>query len=182
MSSLQWILVGLSVPVIVVVLLCLAAWFVGRRLDADHVSQGVLRLRRRPEEVFALIADVRSYPSWNRMTGVERLPDDAGREVWRQRFGRNSVVTVTTVNDPPRRFQQTIADDHKFFSGTWTYEIAPTAEGCTVTLTEHGTVHHAIPRFMMKFVVDPALYLKGQLRAMATKFGEEPRVEARRLR
>lgn len=173
----EWWLWVLVAGVGGLVLLGLIAWAIGRSLSPDHVTEASVALKQKPETVYALIADVGGYPKWSKIEKVTRLDDQPGMERWRQHFGRNSVVTTTTMNQPPKVYQQTIADDAKFFSGTWTYSIAPTAQGCRVTLTEHGKVHHAIPRFMMRFLVDPAMYLKGQLRAMAKHFGEQADIE-----
>jgi hypothetical protein len=111
---------------------------------------------------------------------VERLPDHDGHEAWRWTMGRNKMVLVTTRNEPPRTLVRTIADEAKFFSGDWTYEVAPDGQGTAVTLTENGRVHVAIPRAMMRylpFVADPSMYLRRHLTRLAERFGEAPRIE-----
>lgn len=170
-----WVIVGVAGAI---VLFFVLAWVVGRGLPKGHVTRASMRVRQRPEAVFDLIADVGAYPAWSKINKVVRLADSSGRPVWRQHFGRNSVVTVVSRSERPRVYEQTIEDDAKFFSGRWEYEIAAEGEGCRITLTEHGEVHHAIPRFMMRYMVDPAMYLKGQLKAVAKKFGEEAKIEA----
>ena len=45
-----------------------------------------------------------------------------------------------------------IADPKLPFGGTWTYEIAPTAGGSTLTITENGEVYNPIFSFMARFV------------------------------
>jgi hypothetical protein len=69
-----------------------------------------------------------------------------------------------------------IADDKLPFGGTWTYEIAPTAEGSTLRITENGFVGNPIFRFMSKFVMGQASTMETYLRSLAKKFGEEPRI------
>jgi Polyketide cyclase / dehydrase and lipid transport len=171
-----WILWTLLSLVVILVLAFVAMWRVGRRLPIDHVCSAEVDIDQPIEAVWDVIANVAEYPAWSRISRVERLKEQDGPEVWRQHFGRNSVVTRTTVSTRPTAYQQTIDDDHKYFSGTWSYELrerpsAGGAGGCIVRLTEHGRIHPAIPRFFMHYLVDPAMYLKGQLRSLGGKFG-----------
>ncbi len=173
-----WILVTLLALLGLIVLAFLAMWVIGRRLPLNHVTAAEVDIDQAVDAVWDTIADVAAYPSWSRIDKVERLPDVDEQDVWRQHFGRNSVVTRTSVRERPGRYQQTIDDDKKFFSGTWTYELRERSAtdgrpACTVRLTEHGRVHPAIPRFFMAYLVDPAMYLKHQLRSLAQKFGGE---------
>ncbi len=177
----DWILGILGGLVGLLLLSGLALWILGRNLPEGHVQPATLRLSRPPAEVFAVIADVAAIPSWDTgVNRVERLPDRDGREAWRWTMGRNAMVLVTTVKEPPRRLVSTIGDEAKFFSGDWTYELAADGGGTLLTLTEHGRVHVAIPRAMMHylpFIADPSLYLRRHLERLARKFGEEPRIE-----
>jgi Polyketide cyclase / dehydrase and lipid transport len=171
-----WILTGLAC---LIALALLAMWLIGRTIPIGHVTAASIDLRQPPEVVWDLLDDVASYPSWSRISKVERLPDQDGHAVWRQHFGRNSVVTHITASRKPAIIEHTIADDAQYFSGLWIYELLPREGGCTLTLTERGEIHVAIPRFMMKHVVDPAQYLRGQLRSIAEKFGETPAIRVK---
>ncbi len=173
-----WIPIGL---VGVLVLLILALWLLGRGIPEGHVLSATLRLGKPAEEVWVALADSAGIPSWDKgVDRVERLPDRGGHETWRWTMGRNAMVLETTRSEPPRLLVRTIADEAKFFSGDWTYEISPEQAGCRVVLTEHGRVHVAIPRALMKHcpaVADPAQYLKRHLERLAGRFGESPRIE-----
>ena len=170
-----WIVLGL---IAVAVLLILIMWAVGRRLPEEHIASSTLRLAKTPPQTaWAVIEDVERYPEWSAVTKVERLPDRDGRVAWRQHMGRNSFVLERTRHDPPRALTLTVVDDAKFFPGRWEYSIAPAGAGSTVTLTEHGRIHHAIPRFMMAYLMDPGMYLKKQLRSLAARLGEEPNLQ-----
>jgi uncharacterized protein YndB with AHSA1/START domain len=158
-----------------VVLAGLVMWAIGRRLPEEHTARVTLRLERAaPEAVFAVITDMAAYPSWSAVNRVDRLPDRDGREAWRQRIGRNSFVLERTRHQPPRLVEYTIADDAKFFSGSWLYEISPGGGegGCEVTITEHGRVHPAIPRFIMHYLVDPSWTARKHLSLLARRLGE----------
>ena len=45
-----------------------------------------------------------------------------------------------------------IADPHLPFGGTWTYEIAPTETGSTLTITEKGEVYNPVFRFVSRYL------------------------------
>lgn len=154
----------------------------GKRLPDGHVITAKMRLEKPVGEVWKAISDTAGIPSWDKgVDRVERLPDRDGHEVWRWHMGRNRMVLEITVSDPEKRLVRNIADEAKFFSGDWTYELAAEGGGCVLNLTEHGRVHVAIPRAMMRylpFIADPSLYLRRHLTRLAEKFGEPPRIEA----
>lgn len=178
-------LIGAGACVAVLVLLVALATVLGRRLPPDHTVQAVLRVGKPMHEVFGLIDNLEAQPTWDKgVTRVETLPQEAGQRRRRMYMGRNVFVLTDTTREPPTRLVRTIADDHKFFGGSWTFDLAPDAPNATkVTLTEHGTISAPIARFMMKHFVDPAMYLRRQLAAMARALGEEPRIsDAKRIR
>jgi uncharacterized protein YndB with AHSA1/START domain len=176
LTTALWTLGGL-VALFVLFLLLMAA--LGARLPVEHVASRSLRLRQPPEAVWALVSDAGSHPAWAAgVARVERLPDRNGHEAWRQHMGRNSFVLETTESDPPRRLVRTIGDDHTMFSGSWTYEIARDADGCTVRLTERGRVSNPMARGMMHYVFGEETYLKKHLASIARKFGEPCRLES----
>lgn len=178
MVWLIWIVVGL---VVLVALVLLVLHLLGRNLPDRHEISAKLRLGKSPKEVWTAIADVAGIPAWDKgVDRVERLEDRNGKEVWRWHMGRNRMVLETSVSEPEKRLVRTIADESKFFSGDWTYELVPDGEGCALSLTEHGRVHIAIPRAMMRYlpaVADPRMYLRRHLVRLAEKFGETPKIE-----
>jgi uncharacterized protein YndB with AHSA1/START domain len=177
-----WIAGAAAGSLIALVLAGLAVLAVlGKRLPEAHEISATLTLARPREQVFAALADTAGIPAWDKgVDRVERLPDRDGHEVWRWHMGRNRMVLEITASEPPSRLVRTIADEAKFFSGDWTYELADDGAGSKVTLTEHGSVHVAIPRAMMHYLpvlADPSMYLKRHLRRLAERFAETPRIE-----
>lgn len=171
---LVWIIGGILGAILVAILL---VYFIGRNLPAEHVVTATLSLRQTPDVAWSLIADIANQPNWDKgVTRVELLPKRDGKECCRMHMGRNAFVLLTIRSEKPRALAREIIDDAKFFGGTWEYDITPTPDGVRIKLTEYGKVFPAIPRFMMKFVVDPAMYLKRHLNAIAAHFGEEPRL------
>lgn len=181
-----WILVGTAGAVALLVLILVVATQLGKRIPPNHTIRATLHVSKPADQVFALVDDLEAQPKWDPgVTRIETLPDDAGKRRRRMFMGRNSFVLTDTTREPPTRLIRTIADDHPFFGGAWSFEFTPDGPDgnhTKVVLTEHGVINAPIPRLMMKHFVDPSMYLKRQLAAMARALGEEPRIsEAKRL-
>ena len=162
-----------------VVLAALVFWVLGKKIPEEHKASVTMTLEKTPEEVFIVIDDVASQPSWDPGTNkVEKLGDKSGREAFRLTCGRNSFVVETTERVVPKRITRTIADDAKFFSGSWAWELTPSADrrSCVVKLTETGRVPHAIPRAMMKHIFGYYQAMEKTMGALAAKFGEQARL------
>ncbi len=94
----------------------------GRRLPAEHTSSGSIELGASQEAVYTLINDIGKFPEWCKdFTKMERLPDENGKETWRQFMGRNSFKSVNETMEPPRRvvhprqkIQRRMHDYHSF--------------------------------------------------------------------
>jgi hypothetical protein len=84
------------------------------------------------------------------------------------------METVEMV--PPQKLVTRIADPKLPFGGTWAFEIAPTAEGATLRITERGYVTNPFFRFMSRFVFGQTSTMESYLRSLAKKFGEEPQI------
>lgn len=165
---LAWLLVSVIAGVLFFTLAGLALYLLGRQLPPTHTASASVELPVSAERAFALIADVDGMKQWpgSGIDAVEPLPPENALPVVRQRMGRNSFVLRTTEYAPPTRLTRTIADDHEFFSGSWTYEIAPTATGSRVTLTETGRVDAALPRAVMRYISGEDTTLKKHLESL----------------
>jgi uncharacterized protein YndB with AHSA1/START domain len=165
-----WVVVGLVGVVILVVV-------IGWLLPREHVVTRVGRYRQRPEAVWEAITNVDAMPSWREgLKSVQKLPDVNGLPAHVEVMGSMTIPMQTMEMVAPKRLVERIADDKLPFGGTWTYEIAPTAEGSTLRITENGFVGNPIFRFMSKFVMGQASTMETYLRSLAKKFGEEPRI------
>ncbi len=186
MGWLVWTGVVLGGLLVLLGLLGLVLWLLGRGLPEGHSIAATLRRGKPVEEVWGALADTAGVPSWDKgVDRVERLPDRDGHEVWRWTMGWNRMVLETTRAEAPRVLVRTIADEAKFFTGDWTYALRAEGTGCAVELTEHGRVHVAIPRALMRYlsaVADPSMYLKRHLGRLAARFGETPRLEVGEFR
>lgn len=168
----MWLGIFIAVVLLLIVGL-IGIYFVGRSLPVEHEATTSITLKQSPEAAWDVLADMPGYTRWSGATSVSQLAsDDPDQPLYRQAIGRNSFVLRRTLAARPTTLRFTIEDDSKFFSGSWTYAIASTAGGCTVTLTENGRVPHAIPRFCMHYLFGTNIYIRKQLAALARHFGE----------
>ena len=62
-----------------------------------------------------------------------------------------------------------IADPHLPFGGTWTYEIAPTATGSSLTITENGEIYNPVFRFIARYIQGYTATIDNYLKALRAK-------------
>src|SRR5258706_7440221 len=145
---------------------------IGSLLPKGHTATQTIRLKQKPEAVWQAISDYGGQASWRTdLKSVERMPDQNGHQVWREKNG-NTTTLETLEETPPGRLVRKIADPSLPFGGTWTYEIAAVDGGCTITITANREVYNIIFRAISK-LMDPSETIKGYLKALAKKFGEE---------
>ena len=151
---------------------------IGLVLPRGHVVARRVRLRQPAGEVWARIRDHAAEPGWrSKLTRVERLPDEHGRERWKEVQGRSAMTFETLEAVPPRRLVRRIADEKLPFGGSWTIEVeGDGAGGCVASVTEHGEVKHPLFRVVSRFVIGHTRTIDSYLRDLAASFeeGAEP--------
>ena len=166
----KWVWRAAVTLVVAVGGIVLVGWF----LPQGHVATRSARLNQSPQTVYAVIADVASYPQWwADVSRVEMLEATNGRTRFRQHTGMDAVIFEVEEDVPPRRFGTRIADPDQPFGGTWTFELTPEGAGTRVTITERGEVFNPIFRFMSRFVFSHTATLDSFLRALGRRLGEE---------
>lgn len=166
-------MVWLIVPLAALAAALLTLIGVGLALPRRHVAARRVRLRRPPEEVWARIRAHAAEPGWrSKLDRVERLPDEGGRERWKEVQGRSALTFETLEADAPRRLVRRIADEKLPFGGSWTIEVAGEEGASLVTVTEHGEVKHPLFRVVSRFVIGHTRTIDGYLRDLAASFGE----------
>ena len=164
----KWILLILGCLAGLVALVAI----IGSLLPKGHTATVSVRLKQKPEAVWNAISDYAGQAAWRTdVKSIERMPDQNGHQVWREKNG-NTIPLETLEETPPRRLVRKIADPSLPFGGTWTYEIAATDGGSTITITENGEVYNVIFRAISK-LTDPSATIRGYLRALGKKFGED---------
>jgi len=153
------------------------AAFIGWLLPRDHVATRIGQYRQKPEVIWEAITNVEAMPSWREgLKSVRKLPDRNGLPAHLEVTTSGTIPMETVEMDPPRRLVGRIAAEKLPFGGTWTFEVAPTAEGSTLRIIERGYVSNPFFRFMSRFVFGQTSSMEAYLRSLAKKFGEPPRI------
>lgn len=143
----KWVLFAVAALALIVAIVAV----VGAMLPRDHVASRTLTVRKPPEAVWALV----SNPAFAKDATGQDLP----------------VETIESV--PPKRLVTRIADPNQPFGGTWTFAIAPTANGSALTITEAGWVSNVIFRFVSRFLMGHHATMDTYLKNVAKRLDEE---------
>ena len=167
----KWVLIGFAVLAAIVAAITIAGLLIPR----EHRATSSVVLRQPPDSVWRVVRDLGGVPSWwPEITQSERLPDQNGRETWRQKMSGFDMPLAVLVSEPPRRLVTEIAaGSEAAFGGTWTYELAPDTAGTRISITEAGWVSNPIFRFMSRVVFGYHATLDGYLKHLGKRFGEE---------
>ncbi len=163
------ILIGIG---IVVVLLAAVLFGGGALVPRQHKASATRTFRAAPEELFRIIVDFASHPSWR--PGVERmevLPPREGRLVVRETSSQSLTLEVVECVEN-RRLVTRIVDEDLPFGGSWTYELAPEGELTRLTITEDGTIDPPPFRLLARFVFGYTKTMEDYLAALAVRVGE----------
>jgi uncharacterized protein YndB with AHSA1/START domain len=164
----RWLLIAGAGLALVVVIILVIGWL----LPVKHTASREATLPAAPEIVWKLITDVDGFPSWRSdVKKVERLPDRNGMPVWVEHGSNGRLTMAMEKSEPPRLLVGRIADPGLPFGGTWTYRIAPTPAGSTLTITEDGEIYNPVFRFMARFVFGYETTMKSYLEAAGRKLG-----------
>ena len=171
MKILIFIVVG--VIALVVVLVGVVA-LIGSRLPKSHVASRSILLHRSPQDVYAVVRNFESAPSWR--ADVKRIDVDvrAGGPVHFREEGKHGTVNYALVEDvPATRMVTKILDTDLGYSGQWTYMFTPENGGTRVTIREDGEVSNVIFRFMSRYVFGQTSTIDSYLTSLARHFGED---------
>lgn len=128
----KWLAIAGSLLVAVIALVVA----IGAALPVKHVVSRSVRLRRTPEEVWAVIV---------------KPPQDG-------------VHYEQVEVQPPRKLVTRIADKNLPYGGAWTYQIIPEQEGCSLVITENGEVYNPVFRFVSRFIMGHTATLDAYLK------------------
>jgi uncharacterized protein YndB with AHSA1/START domain len=169
----RYVLIGIGVLVAVAVVIAAIGW----SLPVKHRASVARVFEASPAQIFALITDVASFPSWrSEVKRVDTLPDESGRKRWVETTKNGPPITfVVERSEPDRLLVGRIANTDLPFGGSWTYELAPAGTGHTmVRITEDGEVYNPIFRFASRYVMGHEATIKQYLSAIGTRFPEVP--------
>lgn len=170
----RWLMIGAAVLVPLVV----AVVTIGFLLPVRHTASGSATFAASADSVFALVADVASYPAWRSgVARVELLSAPGATPVrFREHSGGDAIAFEIAAFEPPRRMVSVIADSTLPFGGRWTFEVtpAPAGAGTTLTITEDGEVYNPVFRFVSRFVIGHASGIEQYLRDVGARIAGPP--------
>lgn len=140
-----WILGGVAALILLVV-------GVGLLLPVRHSATVSRVVAGTPEEVWAVITDVESFPTWRSdLVRAERLEPRAGWPSWREEGPSGALTFEMSAVEPAKRLVTSIVDEGLPFGGTWTYVLEPSGTGTLITITEDGLIYSPVYRFVSRF-------------------------------
>jgi hypothetical protein len=144
-------MIGVSTGIVTLAVLPL---IVGLALPADHEATQRAVYNQDPDLMWSLVSDFESWPTWNSaVTSVRRGDDRDEYAVWIFSGDRGEMPSMLTEWEPPHMLVTAIPEDAGLgFSGSWTYVIEPQGDGASVTITERGTIHRPVARFLALFL------------------------------
>jgi ribosome-associated toxin RatA of RatAB toxin-antitoxin module len=142
-------------------------------LPVNHEASRSAEFARTSGEVYALVSDFRNYPNWwPDITKIEMMVEQPTRTTFREYMADGPVIMTVVEATPPSRFVTTIDDKSQPFGGTWTFEVAPVAEGRTrLTITERGEIYNPIFRALARFVFGYTSTMESFLRSAQNRLG-----------
>lgn len=148
----------LWVPMLVLLVMILAAAGVGFLLPAEYDGAYSLVLPQPPETVWRAVRDFERYPCGAAsVRAIERLPDRSGLPCWREDLGRTSFEVCTVEVVEGRRIVRELRDLTVPMQARFTIELRPHGEGTRIEVAQHlaiagGTWHVPFFRLTMHFL------------------------------
>jgi uncharacterized protein YndB with AHSA1/START domain len=160
------------------ILVVLVLMLFGSFLPREHRATCRATFRAEIETLYALLADFDAYPGWR--TGVQsvrRVDPIDGKPAFVEESKSGPVRYAVEASEPPRKLVLRIADDSLPYGGTWTFALAPEADGTSLSITEDGFVEPALFRVLSRFVFGHYSSMEEYLACVARKLGETVTVE-----
>jgi len=157
----------------VVIAAAAVAALIGSRLPKNHSASRSILLHRSPKEVYDVVRDFGSAPSWR--TGVKSVEVKAqpdGKVQFRE-VGSDTIEYAVDEDVPGQKLVTRILNTDLGYGGKWTYEFVPEGGGTRVKITEDGEVSNVLFRFMSRYVFGHTATIDTYLTSLGKRFGEE---------
>ena len=148
----------LWVPMLVLLVMILAAAGVGFLLPAEYDGAYSLDLPQPPATVWRAVNDFERYPCGaGSVRSIEHLPDRDGLPCWREDLGGSSFQVCTVEVLEGRRIVRELRDLTVPMEGRFTIELRPHGAGTRIEVAQHlsirgGTWHVPFFRLTMHFL------------------------------
>ena len=124
---------------------------IGSILPKHHTATRRMLLKATPDQVFALISGPQD---WRTDLKEHKFFEDGGRPMVRETDKHDQTITYEIVeSSPPNLLKRRIVDKNLPFGGSWTWNIQPQADGCSITIVEDGEVYNPVFRFVSRFIM-----------------------------
>ena len=165
------IIIVIGIVGLVIVAAALAA-LIGSRLPKNHTASKSILLHRSPKEVYDVVRDFGSAPSWRSdVKSIEVRTQPDGKVQFRE-VGSDTVDYAVDEDVPGQKLVTRILNTDLGYGGKWTYEFSPEGGGTRVKITEDGEVSNVLFRFMSRYVFGHTATMDGYLTSLAKRFGE----------
>jgi len=164
------IVIAIAIVVVIVVLAAVVA-LVGSRLPKNHTASRSILLHRSPKEVYDVVRDFNSSPSWRSDVKSVEVKTQPGKTTFRE-VGSDTVDYEVAEDVPGQKLVTRILNTDLGYSGKWTYEFPPEGDGTRVKITEDGEVSNVLFRFMSRYVLGHTSTMDSYLNSLAKRFGE----------
>ncbi|GAB4364373.1 MAG: SRPBCC family protein [Methylohalobius crimeensis] len=157
---------------------------VGSRLPKTHVAASRIRLKAKPEEVWHILTDFRSYPSWRmglKRVEVSSTPDN--RPMWTEICAEASKIPFQVVEaEPPVWLVTQMANESLPLRGRWSYRLEEDSGETILTVTEVDRIHSPLFRFCIRYLLSYYSAMDVFLAELALKLGQPPAIEHLQLK
>jgi Polyketide cyclase / dehydrase and lipid transport len=142
----------------------------GALLPQKHHVARTISLHQPADQVWSLIS---GPPTWRPgIRNYQELPPQNGHRMWHETDKHGQTITYeATESSPPRRLLVRIADPKLPFGGSWTFDLLPENQSCTLTITEDGEVYNPLFRFVSRFVIGHRATLDAYVKDLQAKLG-----------
>lgn len=158
----RYVIIALAVLLVAALVVVIIGW----QLPVAHVATRSVQLNATPDSVFTLISTPEGYASWRSDVKKVDVTTENGVTRFREDGSNGPILFEITEKAPPRRFVTKIADKSLPFGGRWVYEVAPTATGSSLTITEEGEVYNPVFRFVSRYVMGHTATIDSYLQAV----------------
>jgi uncharacterized protein YndB with AHSA1/START domain len=168
----KYVLIIAGALVLIVLVVVLVGWM----LPVGHRATKEATFLATPDEVFALITDVKSFPRWRpSVKEVQMLPPVDGHAQFREIGKDGSILYQVDSMTPYETLVTRIADRSLPFGGKWTYHLTPHGDSTTLRITENGEVYNPIFRFVSRFVIGHTATMERYLSDVGRRFNSHER-------
>lgn len=133
---------------IILGVLILTMFIMGSTLPQDHTATASQTFSSSQEEVWKVLTDFNTWPSWR--TDLKEIRDASNSFSEVSADGETIEYRIEDFTPPERLVTRIITPDLSF-GGSWTYELTPVEGGCSLTITENGEVYNPMFRFLSKY-------------------------------